>query len=100
MQIGLVSGFFKAISPAKIQERSIYCVVSLIGGTHKDQVQRSTLISTSAKVEKTIIKNFNSYSIKYLPFKASNILIVGENPHQSCGGGREKVSFFSGFAIR
>ncbi len=34
----------------------MYCIVSLIGGIHKDQVQLNTLISTSAKVEKTIIK--------------------------------------------
>ncbi len=44
-----------------------YCIVSLIGGIHKDQVQLNTLISTSAKGEKTIIKNFSFYLIKYLP---------------------------------
>ncbi len=34
----------------------IYCIVSLIGGIHKDQVQVNTLLSTSAKGEKTIVK--------------------------------------------
>ncbi len=29
----------------------MYCILSLIGGIHKDQVQRNTLISTSAKVK-------------------------------------------------
>ncbi len=68
---------------------SIFCIVSEIGGNCKGQVQLNTLISTAARGEKTIKDKF----------KASNMPIVGENPHQSCGGGREKASFFSGLVI-
>ncbi len=49
----------------------LYCIVSQIGGIHKGQVQLNTLISTTAKREKTIKKNFSFYSIILFALRAS-----------------------------
>ncbi len=45
-----------------------YCIVSLIGGNHKDQVHLNTLISTSAKGEKTICLLTHQASWTIVPF--------------------------------